>query len=96
MRVGKAFETRVLTVTGQRVLGQVVGADGEEIDFGGQLVGHNDRRRRLNHNADLDTLVEVDALAAQLAFGFFKNPLGVAYLLHRGDHGQHNGDVAVC
>ena len=29
MRVGKAFETRVLTVTGQRVLGQVVGADGE-------------------------------------------------------------------
>ncbi len=41
-------------IDGQRVLDQIVGADGEEVDIGGEQVRGQRRRRDLDHRTDLD------------------------------------------
>ena len=44
-------QLRIAAVHGQRILGQVVGADGEEIGLGGEQVGGHRRGRGLDHHA---------------------------------------------
>ena len=66
MRVEELAKVVRLTVAGQRVLGQIVGTDGEEVDFFGQVGGHEDGGRRLDHDTDLGIRIEGDALFLQL------------------------------
>ena len=39
-------------------MNQVVGADGKEIDFSGELIGANGRRRNFNHDPDKNFFIE--------------------------------------
>ena len=51
-RILPVGELRVGAVGGEEVLGQVVGADAHEVDDTAQLIGDQDRRGDLHHDAD--------------------------------------------
>jgi len=70
-------ELRVATIHRERVLREVVGADREEIDFGGELVGEQRRRRGLDHHAQRDG-----------GYAEFR-----ALLVEHAPDGAHLGDV---
>ena len=63
VRVEEGLQLCVLAVQSAGVLGQIVGADGEEVALLGQLVGDEDSGGRLDHGADLQLLVELLALS---------------------------------
>ena len=79
----------VAPVHGQGVLDEVVGADAEEVAFGGQQVGHQHRRRGLDHDAQVEVRVVGQPLAGQFRRGLGHDLLGLAQLLDAGDHGEH-------
>ena len=77
----------VAALGGHRVLGEVVGAQGEEVDVGGQARRRERRRRDLHHDPELHGGVDPGVrprLIEQLARG---GDLG-----QRGDHRQHRLD----
>ena len=94
MRVVEAAQVIVLAVAGQRVLGQIVGADAEEIDLLRQTVAVDGGGGRLDHDADLDLLAVGDALLLQLALDFLAELLGLADLPDGGDHREHDAQLA--
>ena len=96
MRVVEAAQVVVLTVTGQRVLGQIVRADAEEVDLLCQTVTVDGRGGRLDHNADLHILAVRDALVFQLAADLLAHALGLTDLPDGGDHREHNAQLAEC
>ena len=78
----------------QRVLNQIVGADGEEIHLAGQLLRHDGRRGHLDHRADRQLAVEGDALFFQVFLHFRQDHLALAQLQQRADHREHDAHVA--
>ena len=96
MRVVEAAQVVVLTVTGQRVLGQIVRADAEEVDLLCQTITVDGRGGRLDHNADLHILAVGDALVFQLAADLLAHALGLTDLPDGGDHREHNAQLAEC
>ena len=95
VRVEEGFQLGVLAVQCAGVLGQVVGADGEEVALGGQVVGDEDGGGGLDHGADFDAAAELFALSGQLLLALFEDGLGVLQLPQAGDHGEHDAHVAV-
>ena len=86
----------VATVGGHGVTGEVVRADGEERGLLGEQVGDVGGSGRLHHDADLDVLVELVALGAQLFLALLDERLDRANLLDAGDERHHDLDVAEC
>ena len=73
----------------QRVLGEVVGADREEVHLPGELVGQQRRRRDLDHDAGLDA-GRAEPLPLLFEHGARRPPL-----VERRDHREHDRDAAV-
>ena len=94
MWVIEAAQIVVLAVAGQRVLGQIVGADAEEIDLLRQTVAVDGGGGRLDHDADLDLLAVGDALLLQFALDLLAELLGLAHLPDGGDHREHDAQLA--
>jgi len=97
-RMQRVVEMRhgvVGTVDGQRVLNEVVGADGEEIQFAGESVSADSGSRNLDHAANLDILLEWEMLFLQTEFGAFHHLQGLAQFGQTGQHGDEDLDVAV-
>ena len=84
----------VLTVHRQRVLGQVVGAHGEEGGFLCQLPCQHGGGRGLHHDADRH-FTGGDALLLQLLADLGAQGLGGLQLPEGGHHGEHDGQVTV-
>ena len=79
----------VVTAEAEGHLGQVVGAEGEELGLLGNLVGSQSRTRDLDHGADL--VVHVAAgLADQTAGHRVDDALDVGQLLGLADQGNHD------
>ena len=79
VEIGDAF---VAAVDGQRVLCQVVAADGEEIADFGERVGGQGGGRNFDHSADGRQAFELDAAPMQTAFDLHQ---ARAYLFHLPD-----------
>src|SRR5699024_2560662 len=83
-RVGEVGQVRGEPVGGHRVLREVVRADGDEVQVGHDLVGHDDGRGDLDHRARGEA-----TLAAQV-----DEPAGLAFAgKHRG-HDPGGGVLA--
>ena len=83
----------VLPVNGQGVLGQIVGAQGEELHLLSQLLGHHHGGGGLDHDADLH-LAHGHAPLPQLPAALLQHVLGVPDLPHGDNHGEHDGHGA--
>ena len=90
----KVGDLVVATVGRHGIAGEVVGTDGEEVGFLSQKVGDVRGGSGLGHDADLDILVELVALFAQLGLADLDELLDGTDLLDAGDHGNHDLDVA--
>ena len=66
-RLVEVRDVLVHAIDRHRVLDEVVRADREEVALGGEQVGGQRRRRHLDHDAELDVLVERRALGVELA-----------------------------
>ncbi len=77
-------------VHGQRVLDEIVGADGEEVHLGGQQVRRQRGRRHLDHRADREARGGVD-----VARDLIEDRASLAHLLHRGHEGKHHAEGPV-
>ena len=75
------------------VLGQVIGADAEEVCLLRHQVGGQSSSRCFNHHAQCNLRVVLQAFAAQLLLTFLQQTAGCADFLHAGDQRQHNLDV---
>ena len=95
VRIEEGLQLGVLAVQRAGVLGQVIGADGEEVALGGQIIGDEDGGGGFDHGADLDVVAELLALGGQLLLALFEDGLGVLQLAQTGDHGEHDAHVAV-
>ena len=81
-------ELRMAAIHGQDVLRQVIGADGEELRFAGELFGHDGR-------AGTSTMMPTGTgFSAQILDFFVDDRPGHAPFSQRGDHGEHDVDVA--
>ena len=78
---------------GQRVLCQIVRADAEEIDFGGQDVRQDRRRWNLHHDAHIHPIGQRRFLGLQFRAGFVQQRAGAAHFSHVGDHREHDLQV---
>ena len=83
---------RVVAVDCQQVLGQVVGADREEVDQRRHLADLEHGGRDLDHHADLRQQ-HVDALLAHLAMGAVDQAQRLFQLLQAADHRQQDAQV---
>jgi hypothetical protein len=95
VRVEERLQLCILAVQRTGVLGQVVGADGEEIALSSQLVRDQYSGGGLDHGAYLDVLAHLHALGGQFCAALFQNSLGILQLPQAGDHGEHDAHVAV-
>ena len=92
--VGEGLQLGVLAVQRAGVLGQVVGADGEEVALLGQVVCDQDGGGGLDHGAHFH-VAHLLALGGQLHPALVQDVLGVVELPQAGDHGEHDAQVAV-
>ncbi len=83
---------RIVPVDGQQVLGQVVGADGEEIHPPGHGLDLVHGGRHLDHDADRRSMYR-HTVFQQLAVRLPDQGHGDIQLGHRRHHGQHDGQV---
>ena len=83
------------TVDGEGVPGEVVGTDGEEVDFAGEHVGHEGGTGDFDHHADLHGFVEGDLGFAEFLATTFEDGVGLTEFGEAGDHGVHEADPAV-
>jgi hypothetical protein len=90
--IGLAGQLGMPTVHRQGVLGQVVGADREEVAFRRQDVGLDGGRRHFHHDADLDAGSGA-GLAGGSGLFFRQDALGGAQFLQRRDHREHDVQV---
>ena len=78
----------------KRVLDQVVRTDRQEVHLGGELTGDQNRRRHLDHGADLDVPPMVDSFSRQLGADFRTEAAQRPDLLNRRHHRNHDAQVA--
>ena len=88
------IQRRILPVNGQRVLCEVVGADGEEVALFRELIGNQHGRRRLNHDADR-ILADLHTLLFQLFGALGEQLLALSQFPHRDNHREHDAEIAV-
>ena len=94
MRIIELVQLRILTVDGQRILGQIVGTDAEEIHLLGQLPADHHRGRCLDHDALLRVTV-LQLLLCQLYLHLCHDIGNGVHLPGAGDHGIHDQEIAV-
>ena len=90
MGIKKGVQLSVLSVHGQRILCQIIGADAEKVNLLRQLPAHHDSCRCLDHNTLL-RIAKCYILRRQLSLHFFHNFADGFHLPHTGDHGIHDG-----
>ncbi len=73
----------------QRVLGQVVGADGEKINFPGQVISQHDGGRHFDHDP------QRDRRRVQLLPNLFGDGACPLHIFERRDHREHDVDAAI-
>ncbi|MCY1175462.1 hypothetical protein D9M73_157040 [compost metagenome] len=88
----KVGHPRVVAVHGQQVLGQVVGADRQEIHLPRQFFGLVHRRRNLDHHANRRHR-HVAAFVAYFAPGAVDQVQRFFQFMGAGDHRQQNPQV---
>ncbi|CNT84192.1 Uncharacterised protein [Salmonella enterica subsp. enterica serovar Bovismorbificans] len=59
------------------------------------MIDDEHHRRHFQHNAEWDLLIERDMFITQLLFGFRQLLFDPQNLFHRGDHRDHDFQVAV-
>ena len=84
----------VAAVGAHGVADEVVRADGEEVGNLGELVGDEGGGRSLDHDTDLDVLVELTALVGQLLLALLDKLLDGHDFLYAGNERNHDLDVA--
>eukprot|EP01136_Pigoraptor_vietnamica_P039767 Opistho-1_new@10917 len=84
--------SRVVTVHGQQILGQVVGTNRQEVHLSRQFLGLVHRCRNLDHHANRRHR-HVAAFVANLAPGPVDQVQGFFQLMGAGDHRQQNPQV---
>src|SRR5271165_342113 len=84
----------VYAVHGDRALYQVVCSDAEKIDLSCQGVSDQDSTWYLDHDADLDVLLERFAFFTQLGLATLKDLFGLAEFGEARDHWKHHPNVA--
>ena len=94
-RVVVLLDQGVVAVGGEEGLDQVVGAEGEEVDLAGELLGHLHGGRHLDHHPDGDRLGEEDAVLEQVLAGLGDDLAAGAHLLEPGDHREEELDRTV-
>ncbi len=87
VEIGHAF---VGAIDGQRVLDEIVGADGEEVGLLRQQVGGQRRRRHLDHRADRD-----GARLAEFLGHVAHHGAGRPHLLDRRHEREHDAELPV-
>ena len=92
--IGKALQMSVLAVDRAGVLGEVVGAQGEEVYFFRELIRDKDGGGCLDHDSDL-IISDLDAFVDQLLLALLEDSLGFDQLPLADDHGEHDAQVAV-
>ena len=92
VKVGDAF---VPAIDGHGVLHEVVGADAEEFDFAGELVGDERGGGDFDHGADFDVSAVGNALRRELVFAFLQDGIGGTEFVDLRHHGIHDADVAM-
>jgi len=70
MGIIKLIQLRILPVDCQRVLGQIIGSDTEEIHLFCQFLAHHNRCRSLDHDTLL-RIAEFQLLCGQFVLHFF-------------------------
>ena len=83
----------VAAVNSKSVLGEVVGPDAEERDFGAQLRDDEGHAGHFYHNADLN-VAEPNAGCVQFGPCFREKRFGGAHFFDTGDHWEHQLNVA--
>ena len=91
----EAAQIVVLTVASQGVLGQVVGAAGEEVNFLSQSVGNDSCCGSFDHDTDLNMVGVRNTLSIQFLLDGLDQFLGLADFPDAGDHGEHDAQLAV-
>src|SRR5574340_1450692 len=94
-RIVQVRDIRVGAIGGQQVLDQVVGADGQEIQFLGEHVQRQRGGGNLDHAADLHPAVVGDAFVVQALFGGGDELQGLVEFRHAGQHRHQDFYVAV-
>src|SRR5271165_3236147 len=84
----------VYAVHGDRVLYQVVCSDAEKIDLSCQGVSDQHSTWYLDHDADLDILLERFTLFTQLGLATLQDLFGLAEFGEARDHWKHHPNVA--
>ena len=95
MCIGERLQLRVLTVQSACVLGQVVCAQGEEINFFCQLIRAENSGGCLDHDTDLDVVGDLVAFLEEFLTALFQDFLTLADLSDGDDHREHDAQVAV-
>ena len=93
-RLVQVADVLVRPIDGQRVLNEIVRADGEEIRLGGQNVRDNRGGRHLDHDSDRNIGIVRDSLGIQLRAQLAHERLHLPQLLHAGDDREHDLDLA--
>ena len=96
MRVNESLKLRVLTVAGEGVLGQVVGADAEEIHHRREPVAYDSCRGSLDHYADLGILAELYAVIPKLVLDLLAHSYALLHLGNAGYHREHYSQISEC
>ncbi len=93
-RLVEMRDVLVQAVDGDRVLDEVVGADGEEVDLLRDEIGGECGAGNLDHRADFHLLVERLALGAQLGAALLEHDIRAAHFVDARDHRVHHADIA--
>ena len=85
---------RINPVDRHGVLNQVVGADGEKVDFG-RKVGTDCRRRHLDHHSDGHLGIKGHAFLFELVHALANHFLGAPHFGKTGNHREHDRDFTM-
>ncbi len=94
-RLVERSDFSVVAIDGQKILGQVVGAEAQEVDLARELLGLRRRRGHLDHDAERHVLVEAGAFSPELAPRLLEELLRPPDFLHARDHRQEHAHAAV-
>ena len=93
-RLVQIADVLVRSVDSQRILDQIVRADGEEVRFLGQDVSDHRRGGNLDHDPDLQVGVVGDPLFIQFSAYLADKRLYLPQLLDAGDQRKHDLEVS--
>ena len=94
MGIVKLIQLRILPVDCQRVLGQIIGSDTEEIHLFCQFLAHHNCCRSLDHDTLL-RIAEFQLLCGQFCLHFFHDLFDPFHFPQACDHRIHDCQIAV-